>query len=479
MMNRIQLEQEYQRFQNELNEIQSNRSLRLGLLGVRGSCKTSLLASWYLFRADPNRPLHLTFYDEDTITYLDAVSEELLKNGVMSATGVGSQPEVIRFKLTFQGKEWDVETRDFSGADLYPQEDLDVRRLAERARDFLRDCDAIICLFRWNDEELETLNALDLCLSENKPYLILALTAFDEVGLPQNDDEFAQIVQKLEKDNPTLHELRKLIHRAFNDARHSITIPVAPLGGDYRPEKLPPGKKFPLKRTDLDPYNIYALLTSAIEHKQQTELNLREKLEFLKKQIQERKNAEIQKLNEQQAERQRILTDFDNDLEELKALIEEAALAEESTDEKFRSILTQLNALVKSAKDLQDKERHERAVDVGNLFNKRRTEHKKKSEAKRLESKINDLQPEIEIYLNTDLLSSIMTNTSEWLHELIDAKTQAKNMNNRPLQEQCEKWIRQIRQRNRRDNVIVTLGIVAVVIVGAIGYFTMVKNGMI
>ena len=67
------LEIQIERLNAEIQAARDDRVIRLGVFGVRESCKSSLLATWSLFcvdRSDPMRPMQLRFPDDGSLQYL-------------------------------------------------------------------------------------------------------------------------------------------------------------------------------------------------------------------------------------------------------------------------------------------------------------------------------------------------------------------------------------------------------------------------
>src|SRR5437773_11397890 len=103
------LDQELNHLESALRAVKKSRTLRLGLFGVRDSAKSSLLAAWYLFNADRGRGILLRFKDDQSIGYLKAVAQPILKTGSSKATP-SAHPTPIQFDFVSRGEEWHVET---------------------------------------------------------------------------------------------------------------------------------------------------------------------------------------------------------------------------------------------------------------------------------------------------------------------------------------------------------------------------------
>jgi hypothetical protein len=175
------LEQELASATADLASLESDPTLKIGLLGVRGSCKSSLLAAWYWLRTDPHSGLSI-HPDEVSMLYLSTIVTNLQEKGSTQATPAAS-PDIVRFDLRYNNELWKVETMDCAGAFYSPQEAGPMQKLAQAPRAFLRTCDVVLCLCYWKESDVATINALDICLRDYKSLVILALTKFDETGL--------------------------------------------------------------------------------------------------------------------------------------------------------------------------------------------------------------------------------------------------------------------------------------------------------
>jgi hypothetical protein len=255
------------------------RPIRIGILGVRGACKTSLLAAWYMFGreglvrggGDPcplEPPLDLR-PDEDSMVTLREIARDIQQNGTATATAE-ARPEIIRFTLQAASERIRLETLDVSGYFLGPlKAGYELKNLAEEARRFIRECDAVLCLVNWNDDALETSNALDVCFrdADARPGFVIGITKFDEKWpIPATAAEHAETIRRCMDANPSLGRLQERIRRVFaRDAEGIAATLVAPLGGDFASTDPPHGKYPPLERDDLTPYNLHGPLVHAVE----------------------------------------------------------------------------------------------------------------------------------------------------------------------------------------------------------------------
>jgi hypothetical protein len=265
------LEDHVATLQTKLGQLQNDRLVRLGILGVRDSAKSSLLAAWYLFNADRKRGVLLKFKDDQSISYLRDIAQPILKTGSSKATPTGA-PTTIRFDLIINGEEWRVETMDFTGNFVQLVSEAEEKKLAQPCRDFLRACDVIICCHYWNDRSQETLDAINRVFEKYKFQFLLALTRLDERGpLPTSKEEFEQILTSLQDGDL---RFRNLVSHILDISRHSGTVyavAVSPLGKDFsNRQNFPPGKD-ELTVEDLTPFGIYRPLELAVDRKRKKE----------------------------------------------------------------------------------------------------------------------------------------------------------------------------------------------------------------
>jgi ElaB/YqjD/DUF883 family membrane-anchored ribosome-binding protein len=268
------LEQELSAVRSRIEALRSDRFIRLGLFGVRNSAKSSLLAAWYLFNADRARGILLKFKDDDSIGYLKDITEPILRTGSSRATPTGPARR-IKFDLIVKGEEWHVETMDFTGGFLQLVSETEEKKMAQPSRDFLQQCEVILCCHYWRDRSQETLDAINRVLRKHPSQFLLAVTRLDEAGpLPDSKEEFESILRGLEA---TSLQFRNLVTHILDISRKSGTvyaIPISPLGKDFSDRaNFPPGKT-KLSEEDLTPFKIYIPLELAIERKKNREVDL-------------------------------------------------------------------------------------------------------------------------------------------------------------------------------------------------------------
>src|SRR5438034_8701102 len=105
------LEKQHKTLEAAIQRLEEDRSLRIALFGVSGSGKSSLLASWYLFRTDRQGEMDVC-PDEQSLVYLRTIAHNILNTGQTRSTPA-APPDIIRFQLSTNGEVWDVETMDF------------------------------------------------------------------------------------------------------------------------------------------------------------------------------------------------------------------------------------------------------------------------------------------------------------------------------------------------------------------------------
>jgi hypothetical protein len=244
-------------------------------------------------------------FDEESSVYLRVIADNLLKTGSTRATPA-ALPEIIRFQINVNNDVWDVETMDFAGGFLAPTRDHQMKKLAKGAREFLTKSDVVLCLLHWKEQSIDTIDALDTCLGKQRLSVILALTKFDETGLDvKSRDDFKSALLRLEKQHPTLEQLRGRLERSFNSGTF-YTLPVSALGADL--SQLP-RTRFPLTRNDLKPINIFHALALAIERKQETLARNRKSLERVEAELKQIPLEEGARLKTELEELEQEVTD--------------------------------------------------------------------------------------------------------------------------------------------------------------------------
>ena len=272
-----------------------DRVIRLGVFGVRGSGKSSLLAMWSLFcvdRSDPVRPMQLRFSDDDSLHYLKEVRTPILREGKSRATAM-AEPKTIRFDVVLDGdagrEVWNIETMDFSGEFVELMSDkTGVRTFARQTHDFLQKSNVILCCHRWDDNSQETLEAINRVLANYASHFILALTRLDERGeVPRSPEELDGMMQHLEQDSPVYFgNLIANIRDIYRRTGRAGIMAICPLGKDFSdPRHLPRGRELGVE--DLAPIAIHEPLRYAVERRKEVEPHLQTRLQQLKTELAE------------------------------------------------------------------------------------------------------------------------------------------------------------------------------------------------
>jgi len=287
------LDIQIERLNAEIQAARDNRVIRLGVFGVRGSGKSSLLAAWSLFcvdRSDPTRAMQLRFPDDGSLQYLKEVRSPILKEGKSRATAM-AEPKTIRFEIVLDGdagrEVWRIETMDFSGEFVELMSDkTGVKTFAKQTHEFLQQSHVILCCHRWNDNSQETLEAINRVLANYESHFILALTRLDERGeVPKSPEELESMLQILGQDSPVyfgnlIANIQDIYHRT---GRAGI-MAICPLGKNFAdPRHLPRGRE--LCVDDLAPIAIHEPLRYAVERRKEVEPGLQKQLQRLKAEL--------------------------------------------------------------------------------------------------------------------------------------------------------------------------------------------------
>lgn len=288
-----ELESEISKIEADIQAVRNNRTIRLGLFGVRGSGKSSLLAVWSLFcvdRSDPARQLQLRFPDDGSLHYLKEVRTPILKEGKSHATAM-AEPKTILFEIVADGEggreEWKIETMDFSGEFVELIADkTGVKSFARQTHEFLQKADVILCCHRWNDNSQETLEAINRVLAEFRSHFILGLTRLDERGdVPRSKEELESILQTLEQDSPVYFgNLIASINDICRRTGRAGIMAICPLGKNLSdPRHFPRGRELTVE--DLKPIAIHEPLRYALARKKEAEPHLQQQLRQLKSEL--------------------------------------------------------------------------------------------------------------------------------------------------------------------------------------------------
>ena len=288
-----ELESEVNKLEADIEAARNDRTIRLGVFGVRGSGKSSLLAVWSLFcvdRSDPARELQLRFPDDDSLRYLKEVRAPILKEGRSHATAM-AEPKTILLEIVVDGEAgrevWKIETMDFSGEFVELMADkTGVKAFATQTHDFLQKADVILCCHRWNDNSQETLEAINRVLAEFRSHFILALTRMDERGdVPRSKEDLENILQVMEQDSPVYFgNLIANIKDIFRRTGRAAIMAICPLGKNFSdPRHFPRGRELTVE--DLKPIAIHEPLRCAVDRKKEAEPRLQQRLQQLKAEL--------------------------------------------------------------------------------------------------------------------------------------------------------------------------------------------------
>jgi serine/threonine protein kinase len=263
---RRQLEDVRDKLRAEQEEL--NGPVRVGICGTRNSGKSTLLACWYLFRNSPADKLDIVIRDQPTRAYLERISQELLRNGFVSATADSANPKVLHMTMSFRGRKWEIETRDFAG------EHLDFRRntesaFADQTLKFLRYADMVLVLYDMTENSPEILNTFDSLYTEPLNDLVLVLTKFDQFhDGPIEQMNFPVRYEELRQ------RYRLLIHvdAKLRNSYASNGLKVIPVSstGQQLPKRVAGDDRSDWVRLEsLHPFQIFVPLASAFQRRVQ------------------------------------------------------------------------------------------------------------------------------------------------------------------------------------------------------------------
>ena len=288
-----EMEDEVRKIEADIQAMRDDRTIRLGLFGVRGSGKSSLLAVWSLFcvdRSDPMRQMQLRFPDDDSLHYLKEVRTPILREGRSRATAM-AEPKTILFEIVLDGdagrEVWKIETMDFSGEFVELLADkTGVKTFAKQTHEFLQESHVVLCCHRWDDNTQETLEAINRVLANYASHFILALTRLDERGdVPRSPEELDAMLQLLEQSCPVyfgnlIANLRDIYRRTGRTA----IMAICPLGRNFSdPRYFPRGRELSVE--DLAPIAIHEPLRYAVERRKEVEPQLQKRLQQLKAEL--------------------------------------------------------------------------------------------------------------------------------------------------------------------------------------------------
>ncbi|MBL8814100.1 MAG: protein kinase [Planctomycetaceae bacterium] len=245
-----QAEAELVEIENDLAA--SQKSIRIGVIGTRGAGKSTLFASWYLFRGDRRFDLDLIAAGE-TLEYLRNVADQLRKHGTTDATPM-AEPNRLSFRISCEGRQWEVETIDFSGELLNPRGRED-RILATSTHEFLRSCDVVMLLYDPSETEISLLDSIDSLFQSRIEEVVLLMTKFDRLGYETGSGRpFKEWFLEFMSNHPVLSSLFNKVKQSYSRSRLTV-VPVSATGGNLIPE---PGNV--LELAQFEPFQIFVPL---------------------------------------------------------------------------------------------------------------------------------------------------------------------------------------------------------------------------
>jgi serine/threonine protein kinase len=240
--------------------------IRISVLGVENSGKSSLLWAWYHNRAKP--PISLRITDPTTLSYFRDLDAQLVSNGIIAPTYI-KPPEQLILQSTFLREKPDSHERidfdfcvqDYAGELLRKQPNEGEEATAEFAQSVqqaLRKSNVVLCLVDVTVEDDDLSNIFDQLLHDGEiDVVILVITKFDavldwlgETKYPTSIGELRILVQKIARLSPRFGILWNQIQALESDTQKSrMIIPVAALGvelykrtneSNFRPSQLMP-----------------------------------------------------------------------------------------------------------------------------------------------------------------------------------------------------------------------------------------------
>ena len=216
---------------------------RVGIHGMRSAGKTCFLGTLYGFRAGASATVD--FADDPTCVYLGSVWKDLSEGRVPGATLL-AMPTGLRLDLSHNGGDGPavpLELRDYAGLLVEPKEESAspaARQLAGEARDWFRDCHAVLVFLDSSRPELEQVDALDLLLTSLRrpqgdgPLLErpvgIVLTKWDSQGVI--GDDLAREQERARAFLSASHAFRQIGQKL--DAAQVRVFPVSSFGNHAR-----------------------------------------------------------------------------------------------------------------------------------------------------------------------------------------------------------------------------------------------------
>jgi hypothetical protein len=155
-------------------------------------------------------------------------------------------------------------------------------QFAEECRDFLGQCEVVLCCHYWKDRTRETIEAIGRVLADYQRQFVLAVTRLDEWnGEYRSRQRFQQILRELAAGNRSFEILTQHIVGTFKNTGAINVIPLSPLGKDFSGANFPK-EKGELSEDDLTScFGIYAPLKLAVKRRKKKELRVAEELSKL------------------------------------------------------------------------------------------------------------------------------------------------------------------------------------------------------
>ncbi|MFM7166865.1 MAG: serine/threonine-protein kinase [Planctomycetaceae bacterium] len=310
--------------------------VRVGICGTKNSGKSTLLACWYLFRNSPADELDIVIRDEQTRIYLDRISQELLRNGYVSATADSARPRVLKMKMSFRGRQWDIETRDFAG------EHLDFRMNAEskfagETLEFLRIADMVLVLYDMSEKSPEILNTFDSLYSEPLNELLLVLTKFDQFHEGQIEHvNFPECYADLRQKHPLLTYVDGKLRNSY--AVNGLKVVPISSTGKQLPKRKPGDERQEwLQLETLLPFQIFVPLASAFQRRVRRVSQNENDLQFVNESLQSLAEKVKAIRRKQEQEDREIVTAVEELRTEQKFAAEQEALPQTADERKTLS----------------------------------------------------------------------------------------------------------------------------------------------
>lgn len=354
------LEQKTSEFNDVLFQLDLlKRELKIAMVGTRGAGKTSLFAAWYLFRGDPQLKLDIATSGE-TQLYLKKISEQLRRHGSMHATPI-AEPSELHFRVSHEGRAWDVRTIDFSGELLNPKAKED-EILAQSTLDFLRVCDIVFVLHDPVETEVELLDAVDTLFQNRTAEVVLLLTKFDRFSkMPGASQGFQEQYRTFLNENPVLRSLYSKVKNTYSHCRLTV-VPVSAIG-----KELKPTDGQPMEIAAFRPFQVFMPLILALKRRRQRIDELENRKTRLAQQIAKLK-IQVDSLEEVCRQRANRKAEAVAHLEKCLTLLDQnyhdAVSRIPIPQDTLRKLLTQVEEIRRDARKLEEPDLESRAIQL-------------------------------------------------------------------------------------------------------------------